>query len=154
MYNQAFYFLFLILLMSGCSHLTAHEKKTNALYSEIEHIDSMLFNAFNNRDTSTFKKFFTADLEFFHDKDGLTGYQNTIEFMRSTVQNDIGLKRDLVSGSLQVYPIPGYGAMEIGTHRFCHPENEKMDCGSFKFVHIWKRTGNEWKISRVVSYDH
>ena len=154
MNNQVFYFLFLLLLMAGCNHLTAQEKKMDALYSEIKNMDSVLFNAFNNRDTSTFKKFFTADLEFYQDKDGLTGYQQTIEFMRSTALNDNGLKRDLLAGSLQVYPIPGYGAMEIGTHKFCHPENGKMDCGLFKFVHIWKRTGSEWKISRVISYDH
>jgi len=154
MNNQVLYFLFLVLLIGGCNQLTAQEKKMDALYSEIKHMDSIVFIAFNNRDTSAFKKFFTTDLEFYQDKDGLTGYQQTIEFMRSTALNDNGLKRDLVEGSLKVYPIPGYGAMEIGTHRFCHPENGRMDCGLFKFVHVWKRTGNEWQISRVVSYDH
>jgi hypothetical protein len=154
MNNQIFYFLLLILLISGC-HLNAQEKEVeDKVFSEIANMDSVLFNAFNRRDTVTFKKFFTEDLEFYHDKGGLTGYQHTIEFMRSTAKNNNGLTRRLVPGSLEIYPIPNYGAMEIGLHSFCHLENGKQDCGTFKFVHIWKKTGNDWKITRVVSYGH
>lgn len=155
MNNQVFYFLILILLVSGCSQLNAQEKKSDdKIFSEIAHMDSLLFNAFNHRDTITFKKFFTEDLEFYHDEGGLTGYPHTIEFMRSTAKNNNGLRRTLVPGSLEIYPIPNYGAMEIGSHSFCHLENGKQDCGTFKFVHIWKKAGNEWKIARVVSYGH
>lgn len=152
---QIFFFLFLILFLSGCSAVMGQGKKTDdKLYAQIAHMDSVMFNAFNSRDTTTFKKPFTEDLEFYHDKGGLTGYAETIGFMRSTVQNNNGLRRELVPGTLEVYPIPNYGAMEIGSHTFCHLENGKQDCGTFKFVHVWKQIGNEWKISRVVSYDH
>ena len=151
---QVFFFLFLLMFLSGCSALMAQSKTDENLYTQIAHLDSVVFNAFNNRDTTTFKKLFAEDLEFYHDKGGLTGYAETMDFMRSTAKNNNGLRRDLVPGSLQVYPIPNYGAMEIGAHRFCHNENGKQDCGTFKFVHIWKKTGNEWKITRVISYDH
>jgi hypothetical protein len=124
------------------------------LYKEIARMDSILFNAFNSRDVALFGSLFTKDLEFYHDKGGLTGYDYTMNFMRDVAQNNNGLRRDLVKGSLQVYPIPGYGAMEIGDHRFCHSENGKQDCGTFKFVHIWQKKNGEWKISRVVSYGH
>ncbi len=97
---------------------------------------------------------FTEDLEFYHDKGGLTGYEHTIDFLKTTAQGNNQLKRELVKGSLEVYPIPGYGAMEIGMHRFCHLENGKQDCGTFKFVHIWQKKDNQWKITRVISYDH
>jgi hypothetical protein len=129
-------------------------QNNDSLYQEIAHLDSVLFNAFNKRDNEKFKTFFTADLEFYHDKGGLTGYQHTVDFLKTITENDNGLKRELVKGSLAIYPIPGYGAMQIGAHTFCHPENGKMDCGTFKFVHVWKKINGEWKISRVVSYDH
>jgi hypothetical protein len=154
---QVFYFLLFVLLFSGCCGGVMGQKNKKAvdtLYAQIAHMDSVVFNAFNNRDTATFKNLFTEDLEFYHDKGGLTGYDQTISFMRSTAKNDNGLRRDLMPGTLEVYPIPNYGAMEIGSHSFCHQENGKQDCGTFKFVHIWKRIGNEWKITRVVSYDH
>lgn len=135
----------------------------NSLYKEIFSMDSILFNAFNTRDTSKFKSMFADDLEFYHDKGGLTGYEQTISFMRTVVKENNGLRRDLVKGSLEVYPVPGYGAMEIGRHTFCHMENArpddpvgrgKQDCGTFKFVHIWQQKNGSWKITRVVSYDH
>ena len=152
---QVFFFLLLVLLLCTCSGMVAQTKKTSdTLYTKIEHLDSVLFNAFNSRDTAVFKKFFTDDLEFYHDKGGLTGYRETIGFMRSTAKNNNGLRRDLVPGSLEVYPIPNYGAMEMGAHKFCHLENGRLDCGTFKFVHIWKKIGDEWKITRVVSYGH
>ena len=151
---QVFFFLFLIMFLSGRGALMAQGKSEDKLYAQIAHMDSVVFNAFNSRDTATFKKLFTEDLEFYHDKGGLSGYAETIDFMRSTAKNNNGLRRDLVPGTLEVYPIPNYGAMEIGLHSFCHQENGKQDCGTFKFVHIWKKIGNEWKITRVVSYGH
>jgi len=44
--------------------------------------------------------------------------------------------------------------MQVAAHKFCHTENGKPDCGTFKFVHIWKQTPKGWKIARVVSYGH
>ena len=124
------------------------------LYQEIANQDSIVFAAFNSRNIELFKTKFSGDLEFFHDKGGLTNYDHTINFLKSTAQSKSDLKRELVKGSLEVYPIPGYGAMQIGQHRFCHLENGKQDCGTFKFVHIWKKNDNQWIITRVVSYDH
>lgn len=146
--------LFVVLHLSVITLTKAQQAPATDLYKEIEKMDSIVFGAFNSRDTAQFKKMFTDDLEFYHDKGGLTGYQHTIEFMRSTAKANNGLRRDLVKGSLEVYPIPGYGAMEIGSHTFCHLENGKQDCGTFKFVHVWQKKNGEWKIARVVSYDH
>lgn len=155
-------FLVVALLVTSCfekaySQNVATKKKlkeTSELYKTIFHMDSVLFNAFNNRDMEKFKTLFTEDLEFYHDKDGLTGYIQTIESFKSLAAKNNGLRRDLIAGSLEVYPLKDFGAMQIGTHRFCHTENNKPDCGSFKFVHIWKQINGEWKISRVVSYGH
>jgi hypothetical protein len=127
---------------------------SNSLYNEIAHMDSVLFNAFNSRDMEKFKTLFTTDLEFYHDKGGLTDYNYSIQSFANTIAQNNGLKRELVKGSLEVYPIKDYGAIQIGAHTFCHMENGKEDCGTFKFVHVWKKINNEWKITRVISYDH
>lgn len=124
------------------------------LYTTIARMDSMLFAAFNNRDTTLFKTLFTNDLEFYHDKGGLTNYTHSIEFLKTTKASGSDLKRELMPGSLEVYPVKDYGAIQIGQHRFCHTENGKPDCGVFKFVHVWKKENDNWKISRIISYDH
>lgn len=65
-----------------------------------------------------------------------------------------GLRRDLVKGSLEVYPIKDFGAVEICAHTFCQMENGKNDCGTFKNIMIWQKKNDQWKVTRVVSYDH
>jgi Domain of unknown function (DUF4440) len=124
------------------------------LYNTIARMDSILFDAFNNRKLDVLKTLFTEDLEFYHDKSGRTNYEQNMEAFKKTASQNTDLKRELIPGSLEVYPVKEYGAMQIGRHRFCHTENGKPDCGTFKFVHIWKKINNEWKISRVISYDH
>ncbi len=149
--------IFLSVVLMITSHSSKAQKatsKSDSLYNEIAQMDSVLFNAFNTRNIELFKTFFADDLEFYHDKGGLTGYQRTIDFLKEVSVPGNDLKRELVKESLEVYPIPGYGAMEIGAHTFCHTENGKQDCGTFKFVQIWQKKNNEWRITRVISYGH
>jgi ketosteroid isomerase-like protein len=126
------------------------------LYDEIAHMDAVLFNAFNARDFDTIKTLFTPDLEFYHDKAGLTSYQQNMESFKNHFASSTKVRRELVSGSLEVYPIKGYGAIEVGVHRFysTEPGGKEQLTATAKFVHIWQEKDGQWKISRVVSYDH
>ncbi len=126
----------------------------DALYDTIAHEDSALFNAFNAHDAEKVMTFFTDDLEFYHDLGGLTNYVQNMEAFKNNFAKNNGLRRELVTGSLEVYNVKNFGAMEIGEHKFCHEENGRQDCGTFKFGMVWKRTNKGWKISRVLSYGH
>ncbi|HSZ84411.1 MAG TPA: nuclear transport factor 2 family protein [Puia sp.] len=126
----------------------------DSLYYIIQHQDSLLFNAYNTHDLAKIKTYFTDDLEFYHDKGGLTNYVQNMQSFKGNFEKNNGITRSLVSGSLEVYPVKDFGAMEIGEHKFCHEENGKQDCGTFKFAMVWKKTNEGWKISRVISYGH
>jgi hypothetical protein len=97
---------------------------------------------------------FTEDLEFYQDDEGLVRYQQTMKDFESLFAQGNRMRRKLVAGSLEVYVIKDYGAIEVGSHQFCHVENGKDECGTFRFVHLWRRDEGTWKISRVVSYAH
>lgn len=97
---------------------------------------------------------FSTELEFYHDLGGLQGYKETMDSTKRNCDKGLGLRRKAVVGSLKVYPIKGYGAVQLGKHTFCHMENGKNDCGTFEFVHVWKRVDKGWKLARVVSYGH
>jgi ketosteroid isomerase-like protein len=125
-----------------------------ALRDEIAAADSALFSAFNQRDLPKLMSFFTRDLEFYQDNEGVENYAQTKKDFGQMFGQSAPIQRALVSGSLEVFPIKNYGAMEVGQHRFCHVENGKDDCGTFHFVHIWRRTDQGWRIARVVSYGH
>jgi hypothetical protein len=131
-----------------------NEHPHDALYDSIAHMDSILFNAYNHHDIETIKTLFTKDLEFYHDKGGLTLYDENMANFKKNFDSHADIHRTLVAGSLEVYPVPNYGAMEIGSHTFCHKENGKDDCGTFQFAMVWKRENGAWKISRVLSYGH
>ena len=130
--------------------------------SEVERIatiaalDSALFSAFNAHDADRLGTFFTPDLEFYHDKSGLAGFDTTLANFRGLFARnaETGLRRELVPGTLEVYPLGEHGLLEVCQHRFCHTENGKEDRGTFKNIMVWRKEGTGYKVSRVISYDH
>ncbi|HEX6627834.1 MAG TPA: nuclear transport factor 2 family protein [Gemmatimonadaceae bacterium] len=125
-----------------------------SLKIEIARMDSLLFAAFNARDLDRLGTFFAPDLEFYQDDEGLVNYSQTMKDFGAMFQQPSQIRRVLVPGSLEVYPIKDYGAIEVGSHRFCHEENGKPECGTFKFLHVWRKAGNSWRLSRIMSYAH
>lgn len=98
-------------------------------------------------------RYLAPDLEFYHDTGGLQRRAQAMAGLRSTFTKSPDIRRTLV-GAIEVYPIPDYGAIEVGVHQFCHRENGRQECGTFKFTHVWRRTATGWQITRVISYDH
>ena len=125
-----------------------------ALLGEIARADSVLFAAFNDRDVNRLMSFFTPDVEFYQDNEGVENWTQTKRDFVQMFAQQTPIRRELVPGSLEVFPIRNYGAMEVGRHRFCHVENGQEECGTFSFVHIWRRTTHGWRIARIVSYGH
>jgi len=146
------------LFLTNCSKAQSNDDSViaRALYDTIYLMDSIFFEAFNTCDTTKSKSLFTKDLEFYHDAGGLTNYVQNLQSIRYRCNGTTKVRRELVKGSLEVYPIKNYGAIEIGRHRFYYTEvgkEEKLD-GTFRFTHIWVHKNNEWQISRVISFDH
>jgi len=122
------------------------------LYAIVAELDLKLFDAYNHCDLATLGKMVAEDLEFYHDKTGLAVGRQV--FLESVKQNICGkVRRSLVSGTLEVHRLAGFGAAEMGTHRFSHPGQED-NVGEAKFVHLWKLQDGKWKVTRVISYDH
>ncbi|MEM9304408.1 MAG: nuclear transport factor 2 family protein [Pseudomonadota bacterium] len=141
----------LVLLFSSDLVASDHADLT----AKIAALDAELFEAFNTCDVETNARFFADDLEFFHDIVGLGGKEQTLASSRSNCGSGLGLERTLIEDSLRVFPIPGYGAIQEGRHRFCHPTDQGPDCGTFNFLHIWREgEDGSWQLTRVVSYGH
>jgi ketosteroid isomerase-like protein len=126
-------------------------KSDQELTQAITALDKQLFDAYNTCNIERLGTLVTDDLEFYHDKTGLAvGKQPFLEAIKKNICGKV--TRELVQGSLEVYPLHGYGAVEIGLHRFRHPGDS--DVGEAKFVMLWQYKDGAWKISRVISYDH
>lgn len=124
------------------------------LFSKVANLDSSLFAAYNTKNLDLMKIYFTKDLEWYQDNGGLLDYEKVFSNFQSIFNRDYNLTRNLIKESLEVHPIEGYGAIEIGKHQFKHIENGKLEIGTFKFLMIWKNENGNWKITRVISYDH
>lgn len=147
-------FLLFSLIVKGAAQPDKKEPEKETLYHEIAKMDSLLFRAFNSRDLESLKHFFTTDLELYQDNTGVRNYRQTVEAFGELFKKEYVLDRQLVKGSMEVYPIKDFGAIQSGLHQFCHTENGKQECAVFKFMHVWQQTKDGWKISRLITYDH
>ena len=147
------------ILMCSAAHAQAvpalEEIKSQAeLEMAITALDAALFDSYNRCDLQKFASFMAEDVEFYHDKGGVTlGREALTDSVKKNICGKV--TRELVPGSLQVYPMKGYGAVEIGTHRFHHPGHDDTEgVGEAQFIHLWQFKNGAWKITRVISYDH
>ena len=134
-------------------HQNNYKPGNQKLYDTIVYLDSLFFEAYNtcNLHLEKYGSFFSDSIEFYHDKGGLV--TNKQELIDATKRNVCGkVTRELVKGSIEVYPINNYGAIEMGLHKF-HNNTEKVGTPSNvgKFVIIWQQKNNVWKITRVIS---
>lgn len=84
---------------------------------------------------------YSNDIEFFHDKGGLmTSKKEIIDATEKYIYGKV--TRELIQGSIEVYPIKDYGAVQIGFHKFHN--NQELDTPSkpSKFVTISQRKRN------------
>ena len=129
------------------------DSPSDALFKTIQALDTKLFDAYNHCDLTTLGAMVSDDLEFYHDQTGLSVGKEP--FLAAIKQNICGkVERALLPDTLEVYPLKGYGAVEIGIHRFHHPGRPADGMGDAKFVTLWQNKDGAWKVTRVISYEH
>ncbi len=147
--------LVLSLLVAGGSRLVAQgasAAEREALFLTIKAQDAALFEAYSTCDLKTLGKMVSEDLEFYHDLTGLAvGRAVFVEAIKNNICGKV--TRELVPGTLEVYPLKGYGAVEMGVHRFHHP-GDAGNVGEARFVHLWRLKDGVWQVTRVISYEH
>jgi len=126
------------------------------LTKTISDLDAEVFDAFNHcADAAQLNKhsrFFANNVEFYHDSGGVTWDRK--HMIANTKKFACGrYTRELVPGTLKVFPIRGFGAIEQGAHRFCQVSSGKCE-GLADFVMVWRHSEGRWQITRVLSYGH
>lgn len=153
----------LVLAIFLFSQAVPGQTERQKLASTILTGDSLFWKTYNNCDTAQFKNFFTDDVEFYHDKGGLTiGLETFAASFKQNLcsNNDFRLRREVVDGTVSVFPLEKsnsiYGAIISGEHVFYILEkgkSERLD-GHARFTHVWLLKEGNWKMSRILSYDH
>jgi len=131
--------------------------RDSQIYEVVERLDAILFDAFNDCALDVLSELVDEDLEFYHDRTGLDRGRDA--FLTGLRENACGkVRRELIPGTLAVYPLAGYGTVEMGSHRFCDARRyvtcEPQSSGDADFIMLWQESEMGWRLSRVISYDH
>ncbi len=146
-------FLFIILISYNTNSQNI-EKTGKDLFDTLKMADRLLFDVgFNECNIQQVAQLVADDIEFYHDKDGIT--KSKTKFLASIKDNLCSsgkniLTRVLDESSLEVFPLYKddklYGAIQNGIHNFAQTKAS--------FSHVWLIKKGEWKLARVLSYNH
>jgi len=121
--------------------------------------DAQFWRAYKACDMQTMAALLTTDVEFYHDRTGLTtSREGVIDSLRKGPCADprMHLRREAVDDSLRFHPLAGGYAVLSGRHRFYVHEAgqpERLD-GQAEFTTLWQSEQGQWRMHRVLSYDH
>ena len=140
-------------LAFGQSHPSNAAKPGDELFEEMAQLDKRMFDAFNSCKLDEFTAMFDDDVEFYHDQSGVTlGTAKVAEQVKASICGKA--RRELVAGSLTVYPMRDFGALLVGRHRFYQSARGSEPTGVAQFIHLARKTNGAWKVTRVISFDH
>ena len=152
-----------LLMASGIA--TAQVDQNSELFNTLKAKDSILFKiGFNKCKVEKSAELMAEDLEFYHDKGGVTNTKaEFVAIMKNGLckpNNPEKVYRFLVEGSLEVFPMYNngelYGALQNGKHFFSpNPSMTYEQTDNYAlFSHLWIIEDDEWKLKRVISYNH
>ena len=134
----------------GTSGVLAQEATDSDLYRTVLALDESYFTAYNSCDMETQAKLLCEDLEFYHDQGGLS--TSKADILKSIEANICGkVTRELVDGSVEVHEIKGFGAVEIGLHKFYNNQEPDAESKPSRFITLWKQENDTWRMHRIVS---
>ena len=121
--------------------------------------DDAFWKAYNTCDVAAMSGFFSEDIEFYHDKGGLTktraGLTDSIK--KNLCSNPKShLRREAIADSVKSYPLAGNRVLLVGEHRFYVNDVDKPEFldGQARFDDLWEYADGHWRMSRVFSYSH
>ena len=140
-----------------------HDSNKSELYHLLKEKDSIMFElSYNQLDTSILEELATDDIEFYHDQGGATcTRQDFIIGLKGLGNLSYKARREAVEGSIEVFPMYKNGELYAGIlkgeHSFYAKEpNDKPEyiTSTAKYTTLWVLKNDQWKMSRIYSYDH
>ncbi|MBI2272368.1 MAG: class A beta-lactamase-related serine hydrolase [Bacteroidetes bacterium] len=157
-------FLYALFMLTVSLTSQAQISKDSKLYRTILSKDSLLFNVgFNTCNIAQFEALVCDQLEFFHDQGGYADRTKFLNDLRNGLCKspaDFQARRELLPETTEIFALYNngtlYGVIQQGMHQFFEKQPNKPEKmgSSARFTHLWLLENNEWKLSKVLSYEH
>ena len=131
---------------------------------QVREFDARYWKAFNDCEVQKLAAMNTDDLEFYHDVGGMS--KGVAVFSEDFARNICSrpdaarIRREAVADSLRFYPMRDgailYGAIVSGEHLFYDVPKDGKEVLTVRahFTHMLLLQNGEWKVSRVLSFEH
>ena len=120
--------------------------------------DAGYWRAYNACDAAGMSAYIADDVEFYHDKGGLTRTKQALvdSTMKGICGNPNFRIRRVADANIRFDPIPGYGGVLSGDHLFfaTEPGMPERQTGRATFVALWHVDQGHWTMTRVLSLSH
>jgi ketosteroid isomerase-like protein len=135
-----------------------------SIQSEVQAADAAYWKAYNSCDFKALDALTADDVEFYHDVGGIIhGRGGLTAAVRDNIcaAKDSTIRRNAAPEETQTFLLRRgdevYGALVTGQHHFfrvMEANGAAVPTNNARFSSLWVRHGKEWKLSRVMSYDH
>ena len=153
----------LVIILSLISSLFGYSQTDSEIKEAILKKDKKFWDAYNTCQTNDMKEFLSEDVEFYHDNGGITlGADNLTNSIQKNLcsKPDFKVRREAINSTVTVDILDKnnviYGVIVSGSHHFYITQNNEKEfkSGKAKFFHLWLLKEGNWKMTRILSYDH
>lgn len=150
----------LLLLLSAFTTAAATPATAGSDEQAVRAADARYWQAYNACDMAAMGELLTDDVEFYHDRTGLTaGRPAVLDSLRNgpcASPRTMTLRREAIENSIRFHPLAGGFALLSGAHSFYVTDAgkpERLD-GQAEFVIVWQSVDGHWRMRRILSYAH
>ncbi|QYS90192.1 nuclear transport factor 2 family protein [Flavobacterium davisii] len=133
------------------------------IIKKIQNLDTEFWKAYNSCNTKDIEIYIYDDIEFYHDKGGITlGKENLVNSIQNNLcsNKNYKIRRELIKRTEQFSILyregKPYGLIYSGEHIFLLTinKNKEYPDGKAKFIHLWLLENELWRMKRIYSYNH
>jgi hypothetical protein len=142
---------------SGLSMLSAiaqaEDITSSAVRREILAQDARISDGYNHCRIQTLKALFANNAElYFADRGVARQLFRYTDTLRRTFCGKY--RREAPAADQRIYPLPDYGAIQVGTQSFCAVDSQPCRGQRMQFTAIWRQRDGVWQITRFVRYGY
>jgi hypothetical protein len=133
--------------LAACASTANRSTRDREVTRSILHEDARLTEAYNNCELQTLHRMFAVNSTMYLASGRI---QSPVDEARDTFCGK--WQRQVVPGSLHVYPVNAAAAIQVGEQRICSLHMRTCDTRPSEFVAVWLFCDLHWQITELIRF--